>query len=136
VEQKHPYIIFDPFALRFRLYRDRRKSKQYYAQQNARFEEAKSDPQKLLELVRSWYPNAEISVERSVKMQVAQYLEQHSLINNEITYSQQQDLLAFINDLTQKTRKTLRPALKPYGYFFTPSGKHKGCSGIIQIGAE
>ena len=131
VEKKHPYIIFDPFLLRFRLYRDRRKSKLYYAKQNNLFDEAKADPQKLCELVRRWYPHAEISVECSVEMQVTQYLEQRKLIGNKVTYSQQQDLLAFINDLTQETRKSLRPALKPYGYLFVSDSKHKGCSGTI-----
>lgn len=136
VENKHPYIIFDPFELRFKLYTDRRRGKQYYAQQERIFNEAKSDPQKLCTLAQSWYPNAEISVECSVELQIAQYLEQHNLIGNKITYSQQQDLLAFINDLTRESRKTLRPALKPYGYIFTPDNKHKNCSGTIQPKTE
>lgn len=131
VEKKYPHIIFDPFLPRFRLYQDRRKSKLYYAKQNSRFDESKSDPQKVTELARRWYPHADISVECSIEMQLTQYLEQHEFIGNKITYSQQQDLLAFINDLTQETRKSLRPALKPYGYLFVSDSKHKGCSGTI-----
>jgi hypothetical protein len=131
VEGKHPYIIFDPFELRFGLYKDRHRGKQYYAQQNRLFNEAKSDPQKLCALAKKWYPHAEIAVECSIDLQVAQYLEQRKLIGNKVTYSQQQDLLAFINDLTQETRKSLRPALKPYGYLFVSDSKHKGCSGTI-----
>lgn len=136
VEGKHPYIIFDPFKLHFELYKDRHRGKQYYAQQNQIFNEAKSDPQKLCALARKWYPNAEITVECSTELQVAQYLEQHKLIGNKITYSQQQDLLAFINDLSQAERRTLGPALKPYGYTFTPDNNHKGCSGIILVKSE
>ena len=136
VEDKHPYIIFDPFLLRFRLYRDRRRSKLYYEQQNALFYEAKSDPEKLCALVRNWYPNAEISVECSAKLQIAQYIEHHGLIGLEITSSQQEELLAFINHLTMQSRKKLGPALKAYGFRFTPKNKHMGCSGTIQIIAE
>lgn len=136
VEDKHPYIIFDPFELRFKLYKDRRRGKLYYAQQNQLFNEAKSDSQKLCALAQSWYPNAEVSVECSVEIRIAQYLEQHSLIDNKITYSQQQDLLVFLNDLIQESRKTLRPALKPYGYIFTPDNNHKSCSGTIQPNPE
>lgn len=132
VEGKHPYIIFDPFLQQFKLYRDRRMSKIYYEKQNARFDKARVDPKKLCKLARRWYPNADISVEISVEVQVAQYLEQHKLIGIEITYAQQQNILAFINDLTNSTRKTLGPALKSYGYTFTPSSNKKGCSGIIQ----
>lgn len=106
VEKKHPYIIFDPFLLRFRLYRDRRKSKLYYAKQNIRFDEAKSDPHKLCELVRSWYPHAEISVECSIEMLATQYLDQHKLIGSKITYSQQRELLAFLNNLTHASQNT------------------------------
>lgn len=136
VENKHPYIIFDPFFLRFRLYRDRHKSKMYYERQNTLFNEAKSDPEKLCALVRNWYPNAEISVEYSTKLQITQYIEQHDLIGKEITYSQQEELLAFINRLSMKPRKTLGPALKEYGFLFTPKNKHRNCSGTIQIKNE
>ena len=136
VENKHPYIIFDPFFLRFRLYRDRHKSKMYYERQNTLFNEAKSDPEKLCALVRNWYPNAEISVEYSTKLQITQYIEQHDLIGKEITYSQQEELLAFINRLSMKPRKTLGPALKAYGFLFTPKNKHRNCSGTIQIKNE
>jgi hypothetical protein len=136
VEGKHPYIIFDPFELRFALYKDRHRGKQYYAQQNRLFNEAKSDPQKLCALAQKWYPHAEIAVECSIEIQVAQYLEQHKLIGNKATYSQQQDLLAFLNDLTRTFRKTLGPALKPYGYSFTPDNNHKGCAGTIQVKTE
>ena len=136
VEGKHPYIIFDPFELRFELYTDRRRGKLYYAQQNRLFNEAKSDPQKLCALAKKWYPNAEIAVECSIELQLSRYLEQHELIGNKISYFQQQDLLAFINDLTQESRKTLGPAIKPYGYIFTPDNNHKGCSGTIQVKTE
>ena len=136
VEKKHPYIIFDPLALRFKLYKDRHQSKCYYARQNQIFDEAKSDPQKLCELAQSWYPNAEISVECSDEFRVTQYLEQHKLIGTKVTYSQQQDLLAFIEDLTQESHKTLGPAIKRYGYTFIPDNKHKGCSGTIQANTE
>ena len=136
VEGKHPYIIFDPFKFQFELYKDRRRGKQYYAQQNQIFNEAKSDPQKLCELARKWYPNAEVAVECSIGLQVTQYLEQRKLIGNKITYSQQQDLLAFIEDLTQESHKTLGPAIKRYGYTFIPDNKHKGCSGTIQANTE
>lgn len=136
VEKKYPYIIFDPFELQFKLYKDRRRSKLYYARQNRLFNEAKSDPKELCTLAQSWYPNAEVSVECSVEIQISQYLEEHNLIGTGITYSQQCELLTFINDLTQASRKTLGPALKPYGYTFTPDSKHKNCSGIIQIKAE
>ena len=136
VEGKYPYIIFDPFELRFKLYKDRHKSKLYYAQQNQIFDEAKTDPQKLRALAQKWYPNAKITVESSIELQVAQYLEQHECIGNKVTYSQQQDILAFINGLTQQTRKTLGPALKPFGYIFTPDNNHKGCPGTIQPKTE
>ena len=136
VEGKHPYIIFDPFELRFELYTDRRRGKLYYAQQNRLFNEAKSDPQKLCALAKKWSPNAEIAVECSIELQLSRYLEQHELIGNKISYFQQQDLLAFINDLTQESRKTLGPAIKPYGYIFTPDNNHKGCSGTIQVKTE
>lgn len=136
VEKKHPYIIFDPFLLRFRLYRDRRKSKLYYAKQNIRFDEAKSDPHKLCELVRSWYPHAEISVECSIEMLATQYLDQHKLIGSKITYSQQRELLAFLNNLTHASRRTLGPALKTLGYIFTPDNNHKGCPGTITKKSE
>lgn len=136
VEQKHPYIIFDPFALRFQLYRDRRKSKQYYAQQNAQFDEAVSDPQKLSDLVRSWYPHANISVEYSAQVQVTQYIEKHELTSKIVSYDEQQELLAFINKITGESRKTLGPALKPFGYKFIPKNKHNGCPGVIQRTTE
>ena len=136
VEQKHPYIIFDPFTLRFRLYEDRRRSKQYYAQQNARFDEAVSDPQRLSDLVRSWYPHANISVECSAPVQVMQYIEQHGLTSKSVSYDEQQKLLAFINKITGESRKTLGPALKPFGYKFTPLNKHNGCPGVIQRTTE
>lgn len=136
VENKHPYIIFDPIFLRFRLYRDRHRSKMYYERQNTLFNEAKSDPEKLCALVRNWYPNVEISVECSAKLQIAQYIEHRGLIGIEITSSQQEELLAFINHLTMQSRKKLGPALKAYGFRFTPKNKHRGCSGTIQIIAE
>lgn len=69
-------------------------------------------------------------------MQVTQYLEQHKLIGNKVTYPQQQDLLAFLNKLTRESRKTLGPALKPHGYIFTPDKKHKGSPGEIHIKPE
>ena len=136
VEAKHAYIIFDPFLLEFRLYKDRRKSKLYYERQNNLFNEAKADPMKLCDLVRGWYPNAEISIECSVEVQVAQYLEQHDLLGKKVSYPQQQELLAFINNLTGETRKTLGPALKSVGYYFMPDSKKSGCSGSIHIKAE
>ena len=136
VEEKHPYIIFDPFLLEFRLYKDRRKSKLYYERQNNLFDEAKADPQKLCDLVRGWYPNAEISVECSVEVQVAQYLEQHDFLGKKVSYLQQQELLAYINSLTGETRKTLGPALKSVGYYFIPDNKKSGCSGSIHIKTE
>lgn len=136
VEAKHPYIIFDPFLLRFRLYRDRRRSKMYYERQNTLFNEAKSDPEKLCALVRNWYPNAEISVEYSTKLQIMQYIEHRGLIGIEITSSQQEELLAFINHLTKQSRKTLGPALKSFGFLFTPKNKHRNCPGTIQIKTE
>jgi len=131
VEEKHPYILFDPFDLRFKLYWDRRRSKLYYAQQNELFDKAKSDPQKLCELAKSWYPNADISVECSDEIQITHYLDQHDLIGNKITYAQQQELLTFINGLTHARHKTLSPALKHYGYSFAADSHHKGCSGTI-----
>lgn len=133
VEKKHPYILFDPFSLKFRLYRDRRKSKLYYERQNALFDEAKNDPQKLCTLAHKWYPNAEVSVEYSTTKQVKQYIEQNNLLNVPITYPKQQELLAFINNLTGQSRKTLRPALKPFGYIFTASNNHAGCPGTIRL---
>jgi hypothetical protein len=135
VEKKHPYILFDPFSLKFRLYRDRRKSKLYYERQNALFDEAKNDPQKLCALAHKWYPNAEVSVEYSIEKQVKQYIEQNNLLNTPISYPKQQELLAFINNLTGQSRKTLRPALKPFGYIFTASNNHAGCPGTIRLNA-
>jgi hypothetical protein len=135
VEKKHPYILFDPFSLKFRLYRDRRKSKLYYERQNALFDEAKNDPQKLCALAHKWYPNAEVSVEYSIEKQLKQYIEQNNLLNAPIAYPKQQELLAFINNLTGQSRKTLRPALKPFGYLFTASNNHAGCSGTIRLNA-
>ena len=79
VEKKYPHIIFDPFLPRFRLYQDRRKSKLYYAKQNSRFDESKSDPQKVTELARRWYPHADISVECSIEMQLTQYAQLREL---------------------------------------------------------
>ena len=136
VENKHPYIIFDPLDLRFKLYVDRRRSKLYYAQQNQIFIEAMSDPQKLCALAQSWYPNADVSVECSDEIRVAQHLMQHNLIGPKVTYAQQQALLAFIGDLSGKPCKTLGPALKSYGYIFTPDNNHKGCPGTIQVKPE
>ena len=72
----------------------------------------------------------------ALRDEIKQYLEQHELIGNKITYSQQQDLLVYINDLTQESRKTLGPALKSYGYIFIPDSNHKGCSGSIQAKTE
>lgn len=80
VEDKHPYIIFDPFELHFKLLKDRHRSKLYYAQQNRLFNEAKSDSQKLCELARSWYPDADISVACSVNMLLTQDLVRHNMI--------------------------------------------------------
>ena len=132
VEHKYPYIIFDPLDLCFKLYTDRRRSKLYYSQQNQIFDEAKSDPQELYALANSWYPNAEVSVEYSNEFRVTLYLKQHKLIGKKITYSQQQALLEFIKNITGESRKTLGPALKPYGYRFIPDNKHKGSPGEIQ----
>lgn len=132
LESKNAYLQFNYSENRFQLNNYRKICKDYYAKQNAIFAQAKRSQKGLVELAHKWYPNTKVTVHNIFTDQVTEYLKEHDILDKEISRTQQQECLAFLNYISGKSGKTLSPALKTYGYIFKPKNKNTGCPGTIQ----
>ena len=124
IHAKFPYIRYDYFTNTFLFYPERRMSKQYAANQSARYRSAVEQQEGLKELAHEWFPGSSCTIsdrqilEQDAQRAVDEYLADNHWLDASTTVrsAEKAIILEALITLTGKSFKTLGPALKRYGY--------------------
>lgn len=119
IHAKFPYIRYDYFKHCFCIYNQRDESIRYYEKENRLFNNAKRSPQGLVELAKTWFPDAEIIDEQPSEARVETYLTGNGLLDTKIGQSQINKLREFLLSLKgekYRSNASINTLLKKYGY--------------------
>lgn len=130
IHNKFPYIRYDYFTDTFVYYKEREASKAYYAEQRRIYHQAACTSSGLVELANRWFPAVPCTVRAKPKKDIAEAVQHYLSSENwldgrrEIRGNERAEILKELNRITGKRYKTLRPALREWGYLITTRG-HK-----------
>ena len=116
VHSKFPYIRYNYFTDEFALYHDRKCSLDYYQEQNALYDAAANDQERLTALAQSWYEGISVIWPETLQDQIDRYLTDNGLMEIPYGDERRKKITSDLSLILGREVKQLRYILRQYGY--------------------